>query len=94
MSFIIYIDQIEGSGPLQVSLGEARGKEHRSIIVIFITIDIIIAIIIFTIIAIFITIFITILKIKITRYQISKGEDGEVNVEVVLGTQADQAADE
>merc|ERR550532_2748672 len=48
--------QIEGSGPLQVSLGEARGKEHR--------------------------------------YQISKGEDGEVNVEVVLGTQADQAADD
>ena len=79
-SIVINIDQIEGSGPLQVSLGEARGKEHRcfhrNIIIIVI-----------------IVVIITIITI-ITRYQISKGDDGEVNVEVVLGPQADQAADE
>ena len=31
---------------------------------------------------------------EVPEDQISKGDDGEVNVEVVLGTQADQAADE
>ena len=37
---------------------------------------------------------IIIIIIVVIRYQISKGDDGEVNVEVVLGTQADQAAEE
>ena len=35
-----------------------------------------------------------IITVNLARYQISKGDDGEVNVEVVLGTQADQAAEE
>ena len=50
-----------------------------------------IMIIIFLIIIIMI---IMIIAIITARYQISKGDDGEVNVEVVLGTQADQAAEE
>ena len=54
-----------------------------------------VAIIIFIIIVIITIITINIIIIIIIiRYQISKGDDGEVNVEVVLGTQADQADDE
>ena len=42
----------------------------------------------------FLIIIVMIIIIITARYQISKGDDGEVNVEVVVGTQADQAADE
>ena len=42
----------------------------------------------------FLIIIFMIIMIITARYQISKGDDGEVNVEVVLGTQADQAAEE
>ena len=56
--------QIEGSGPLQVSLGEGHGKEHRFV---FINPVKLLVIILFLI--------IVIITIITARYQISKGDD-------------------
>ena len=57
--------QIEGRGPLQVSLGEGHGKEHRFVFIYPVKL---LVIILFLIIVIIIMV--------ILRYQISKGDDG------------------